>query len=135
MARFELIVGIEKLPNLQDIADLEDAGLDEPVKLAMAPYLPEIGMAWSEKVLRGAIIRGELPAEKVGRAIFVTRRGIMEWRNACRVQPNPRTYGSCPKSETTTARSGSTQPGISRTADAALARAAALRMFGAPNRH
>ena len=37
MARFELIIGIETLPNLQDIADLEDAGLDEPVKLALAP--------------------------------------------------------------------------------------------------
>ncbi|WP_024351061.1 hypothetical protein [Aurantimonas coralicida] len=134
MARFELIVGIEKLPNLQDIADLEDAGLDEPVKLAMAPYLPEIGMAWSEKVLRGAINRGELPAERIGRTIFVTRRGIIEWRNTCRVRPSPPISGSCPKSETMTARSGSTPLGTSKTADAALARAAALRMFEAPSR-
>ena len=92
MAKYELIVGYSSwtLPEQWQIDDLAEAGPDEPITLSMAPFLPEIGVAWSEKVLRGAITRGELPAERVGRSIYVTRRGIAAWREQCRVAPKAR---------------------------------------------
>jgi hypothetical protein len=52
------------------------------------------GSGWSIVLARihrgpasGAIARGELRPEKGGRRIFVTRRMLREWREACRVQP------------------------------------------------
>ena len=69
------------------ILDLSDVHPLAPLRIADAVFLPELGLAWSEGVLRGAIERGDLPAERVGRSIFVTRRGIEEWRERCRVTP------------------------------------------------
>ena len=87
MPTFQLIVETLhlKIPPASDLIGLEDAGPDEPVRLVVAPYLPEIGGAWSDKVLRNAIARGDLEAEKIGRTIYVTRRGIADWRRRCAI--------------------------------------------------
>ncbi|MEX6508437.1 hypothetical protein [Jiella sp. M17.18] len=129
MSRFQFIVGTVTLPNFQDVEDLEEAGPDEPIKLALAPYLPEIGLSWSEKVLRGAINRGDLPAEKIGRAIFVTRRGIREWRERCQLR---RAHASGSSRPAPTTKDTNAQPsGSSETDRAKLAQVAARMTFQA----
>ena len=90
MNRFEFIVGIETLMPQHIIDELEEAGPDEPIPLAHAPYLPEIFQVWSEKTLRNAISRGDLRGEMIGRKIFVTRRAIAEWRDRATVRPKDR---------------------------------------------
>lgn len=72
------------------IPDLSDVHPLAPLRIADAVFLPELDLAWSERVLRAAIERGDLPAERVGRSIFVTRRGIEEWRERCRLPPAKR---------------------------------------------
>lgn len=81
---YRLVVETTRLP------DLTETHPDAPLRIADAVFLPELGLAWSEQVLRGAIERGDLPAERVGRAIFVTRRGIEDWRARCRLTPAER---------------------------------------------
>ena len=131
MPRFQLIVEEFSffLPAESDLANLEMAGEDEPIPLKLAMFLPTISPDWSEKVLRGAIDRGDLQAERIGRKIYVTKRAIAAWRESCRVRRNPPISGSCPRNSTSTAPFVNTPSGTSRTQDAALARAAALRTF------
>ena len=81
---YRLLVETTRLP------DLSDTHPDAPLRIAEAIFLPELDLAWSERVLRGAIERGDLVAERVGRSIFVTRRGIEEWRERCRLTPSKR---------------------------------------------
>ena len=81
------------------IPDLSDVDPREPLRIADAVFLPELGLAWSERVLRGAIERGDLPAERVGRSIFVTREGIQEWRCRCRLTPAERSSRPSPRQD------------------------------------
>lgn len=78
---YRLVVETTRLPDLTETHPLA------PLRIGDAVFLPELGLAWSERVLRGAIERGDLAAERVGRSIFVTRRGIEEWRERCRLTP------------------------------------------------
>lgn len=73
------------------IPDLSDVHPHAPLRISDAVFLPELDLAWSERVLRAAIERGDLAAERVGRSIFVTRRDIEEWRERCRLTPADRT--------------------------------------------
>ena len=78
---YRLVVETTRLP------DLTETHPHAPLRIAEAVFLPELDLAWSERVLRAAIERGDLVAERVGRSIFVTRRGIEEWRERCRLTP------------------------------------------------
>ena len=84
--KYELVVDATMLPDLADIHP------DAPLAVAEAVWLPELGGRISERNLRDAIVAGMLPAERHGRQggrIYVTRRGIGEWRSACRAPRNP----------------------------------------------
>ena len=72
------------------ILDLSDVHPLAPLRITDAVFLPELDLAWSERVLRAAIERGDLAAERVGRSIFVTRQGIKEWRERSRLTPAKR---------------------------------------------
>jgi len=84
VAMFQIVVETIHIPHLADVHPLA------PLRIADAVFLPELDLAWSERVLRAAIERGDLSAERVGRSIFVTRQGIEEWRSRCRLSPAER---------------------------------------------
>ena len=87
---FQIVVETTRLP------DLTDTHPDAPLKLAEAVWLPELGGRLSPKQLWNAIGTGGLSAERHGRIYFVTRRGIREWRESCRVKQSPLVFGSNP---------------------------------------
>ncbi|MEP0508457.1 MAG: hypothetical protein ABJD38_07060, partial [Aurantimonas coralicida] len=96
-AIYQLIVDSIEL----DFSPILDPHPDAPIPLDVAACLPELGGLgfergpfWTVKRLRGAIARGELRPMRVGKNLFVTRNGIREWREECRVRESQRDFGS-----------------------------------------
>ena len=67
-----------------------------PIDVAASMFFPHGGIKTA--TLFAAIRKGRLAVEKVGRAYFVTRHDIEEWRKSCRVERSPRdsTSGDVP---------------------------------------
>jgi hypothetical protein len=83
----------ETLPNLDPIVGDTDP---IPIDVAAAMFFPHGGIKTA--TLFAAIRKGRLAVEKVGKAYFVTRHDIEEWRKSCRVERSPRasTLGDAP---------------------------------------
>lgn len=120
MPTYELIVSTDLSEGRRALADM--AGPEAPLTLDVAVWAPEVAgpsglPAFTVAELRGAIRRGELRPERHGRSLFVTRRHLTEWREACRDPARAPGSGSSPKSETRRpAGSGSGRSGGSETA-------------------
>ncbi|KQU17563.1 hypothetical protein ASG63_08610 [Methylobacterium sp. Leaf94] len=111
------------------------AALDAPLTLETAVWAPEIaGMlgfpAVTVGMLRAAIGRGDLRPERHGRAILVSRRQLMEWRETCRAPQKAPGSGSSPRNGTRPpaslgrSRSGGSETATSSSSLAALQRTA-----------
>jgi hypothetical protein len=130
MTEYHLIV-----KRLTDIFHFDIAEGDVPpdrlLTIDEATWLPELGGQFSTKMLRTAIEAGRLPARKMGKRILLTRSGIDEWRDNCRVKPSPSASTSSQSAGSRTGRSSSHRSGASRTETDASALDAALMIVRA----
>lgn len=121
---YQLVVETMSLPDPSDVHP------NAPLRLVEAVWLPELGGQFSEKMLRTAIGAGLLPAEQHGRALYVTRTGIRDWRENCRVSRRVPVYGSSRNGSTATG-SAARPSGSSETDGLRSAQAAAEMTFAA----
>ena len=117
---FQLTVDRFEIPLLSDLHP------EAPVCLEEATWLPELGGAFTYKQLWSAVRNGTLPAERHGRTLFVTRAGIAQWRDSCRVNANPPASSQRKTASVRTEPSFSEGLGSSSTADGKPALDAAL---------
>ena len=126
---FQIVVETTRFP------DLTETHPDAPLKLAEAVWLPELGGRLSSKQLWNAIGTGGLSAERHGKIFYVTRRGIRDWRESCRVQRNPLDSGSNPNAAGRTVASARPADGSFATDRRSVALAAARKIAQARKRH
>ncbi|ACS41460.1 conserved hypothetical protein, putative excisionase [Methylorubrum extorquens AM1] len=131
MPTYELIISRDISEGRRRLAAM--AGMDTPLTLDVAVWAPECagpcGLPhFTLLELRGAIRRGELRPERHGRNLFVTRRHLIEWREACREpQRAPGSGSSQPSTTRPPASSGRSRSGGSGTETSSSSLAALQR--------